>query len=114
VVCLKDKKLFQITIGELPHATVFPAFNSFGHGPPLFVVSPRLANAQEPLAVYHRCQLCIMQSPSGWVSGPVFCEFADWLCECEWEDAYRAEGGQGMAARASRVVPDQAPTRGRR
>jgi hypothetical protein len=91
VVCVKDMNLFRIAIGQLSHVTVFPAFNRFGHGPRPFVVLPRLAGAQGRFAVYHRSRLYITQPPSGWVSGPVFGEFAEWFCE--WVDTYRAERG---------------------
>jgi hypothetical protein len=91
VVCLKDMKLFRIKIGKLPHVTVFPAFNRFGHGPPLFVVLPRFVRAQRRDAAHHRGRLHLMQSKSGWVSGAVFREFAEW--SCPWIDAYPAERG---------------------
>jgi hypothetical protein len=51
VMCLKNMRLFRITIGKLPHETVLPAIGRFGHGPPLFVVLPRFASAQVHFAV---------------------------------------------------------------
>jgi hypothetical protein len=71
-MCLKNKKLFRITAGKLPHVTVSPAFNRPGHDSPLFVVLPRLASARARFAVYQRSGLYITESPSGWVSGAVF------------------------------------------
>jgi hypothetical protein len=110
VVCLKDMKLFRIRIGKLPHVTVFPAFNRIGHGPPLFVVLPRFASAQGRFAVFHSRRLYIVHPASGWVPGPVFCEFAEWICE--WLDGYRAE--RGWRAERAVLVLGQAPTRGTR
>jgi hypothetical protein len=106
VVCLKDTKLFRMTMGKVPHVSVFPAFNPFGHGPPLFVLLPRFASAQGRFAVYHRGTLDITQSPSGRVSGPALREFAEWF----WEGvgAYRAEGG--WPAEGAVFVSGQAPS----
>jgi hypothetical protein len=108
VVCLKDMKLFRIKIGKMPHVVVFPAFNRFGHGPPLFIVLPRFISAQRRFAAHHRGRLYLTQSKAGWASGAASCEFAEWLCE--WVDAYRAE--RGWDAERAVSFLDQAPTRG--
>jgi hypothetical protein len=87
---LMDMKILRSTIGEGRDVRVFPAFNMFGHRP-LFVALPKLVSVQSRLAVCDGNQLYIRQCRSGWVPGPVFCEFAE--CLCQWVDAWRVGRG---------------------
>jgi hypothetical protein len=89
--------------GEAASRDGLPAFNRLGDGPPLFVVLPRFASAQDRFAVYHRSRLHGTPSPSGCVSEPVFCKCAQPFCERV--DACRAERGW----RADRAVLFLAP-----
>jgi hypothetical protein len=106
IACLMEMKPFRIRIGRLHSVTVFPCLQQIRGQPPLFVVLPEFAGAQDCFAVCHRSRLYITQSPSGWVSAPVLCEFAAWFCE--WVDSYGAE--RGWQPERAVLFLGQAPT----
>jgi hypothetical protein len=85
-------------------------FNSFGDGPPLFVVVPIFVSAQTRFqsSIYRR-KLYVADSCSGWVAGQIPDEWAEWLCQ--WLGIYRAE--RGLEAEPAVLFLDNAPSRNR-
>jgi hypothetical protein len=110
LVCLPGCRLSRLRGKELPHFTVFPMFNCYGHAPPPFVVVLGLSGAQARFAAIHRRKAHITHSPSGWVTCEVFLEWAGWVCQ--WLNQYREE--HRLAGRTAVVFLDNAPTRGSR
>jgi hypothetical protein len=79
-ICFPGRRLFKLRGTKLPHFTVFAVFNCYGDGPPLFVVVTKLKSVQKRFRAIHGQKLYLTETWSGWVTGDVLEEWAEWVC----------------------------------
>jgi hypothetical protein len=107
LVCIPGGRLFRLRGAKLPHFTVFPVFNCFGHGPLPFIVMPRFASVRRRFERIHPHKAHLTDSRSGWVTAAVFREWAEWVCQ--WLEGYRRQ--HGLEGHPAALFLDNAPTR---
>jgi hypothetical protein len=106
-ICIPGCRLFKLRGTKLPHLTVFSVFNCFADSPPLFVVVPKLKSVKNRFRAIYGQQLYLTQIWSGWVTGDVLEEWAEWVCE--WLEGYRSI--HDLEGRPAVLFLDNASTR---
>jgi hypothetical protein len=72
--------MFRVKGKKLLHFTISPVFNCLSEGPPLFVVVPGFMSAQARFQSIHRRKFFAANSHSGWMTGQILGECAEWWC----------------------------------
>jgi hypothetical protein len=107
VICTPEQRVFRQEEEKSAHLTVMLCVNRRGEGPIPMVVVPNLASCRREFRAIHGSDAHLTTSPSGWVDGEGWIEFARLFCECVDSRRRTRESTDEPVA----LFVDNAPTR---